>query len=325
MRIYHNLIVSVFLIVMLLVPKKIFAQVIGVYEKEKLVMERQRLENRSRQIFDVLKRFLPQGQRQSFEQTTISYPTLSSDGTFLNFFAISSRNEIILPIHSLLILEDICTVYAWLHFHGYSHETINEYASILNYQQNSVFSEGKFEPLKALGIPTGALSNNEVNEMSLRFRNSSYAFVIAHEMAHINYAHKGNASVSAERSQTDESNADKFAIELLLKDNEIPMGALLFFQMTAFIASPNKFDYPSEAAWKSVIANATHPVSSKRVLNLSEILEGNADRYQGKQQFALDMAQKLKIISSEMNDADWHKYFRNIGYSGSLDYIKPRK
>lgn len=316
---------TIIIVTMLLAPRCSFSQVIGVYESKNLVKERQRLEQRSRQMYETLKQFLSQDQRQSFANTTISYPTISADATFLNFFANSYNNEIILPIHSLLLLEDICTAYAWFHFHGYKYETINEYASIIFYQDKSVFSDGNFEPLKALGIPANALSNNAVNEMSLRYRNSSYTFIIAHEMAHIYYAHKGNANALPEKSRADESDADKFAIELLLKDNEIPLGALLFFQMTAFIASPNKFDYSSDAAWKVAIADATHPVSAERVVNLSKIIKVNASLYQGKQEFALDMANKLIIISSEMNDPDWHKYIRNIGYNGSLDYIKPRK
>jgi len=298
-------------------------QRIGVYDVQTLAAERARLEKRSKELWQKMyDGLLTRDEKVALEQARLQYPTLSPDGSPLNSFADSRTGIVHLPLHSLLLLEDACTAYAWLHHNGFNTITINEYASMLKYRRPG----GNVPPpLKALGIPDDVLTNKQVSELSLRFRNSAWAYVISHEMGHILYQHAGNKDVPADVSRMNERQADEFALELLRRDRQIPMGAILFFQMTAFTASPGRFNYPTVEEWQKALRGATHPVTSDRVRGLAEGLRDGADRYGANREIALDVAGKLKRIAAEMDDRDWHRYFKSIGERGPLTSLLPRK
>lgn len=302
-------------------------EVIGVYDAQKLVAERIRLEARAKELWQVIyDRLLTPDERATLKQARLAFPTLSPDGSLLNFSADSQQRIVDLPIHSLLLLEDVCTAYAWLYYKRYSAITINEYASMLKHRRPGDFPGGEFpRPLRALGIPDDALSDKQVNELSLRFRNSAYAYVLAHEMGHILNRHPGNRAVQADVSRTNERQADAFALHVLRRDREIPVGTILFFQMTAFTASPGRFDYPTVEEWQKALRAATHPVTSNRVRALAEGLRDGADRYGANREIAVDVADKLKKIAAEMDDRDWQLYFRRIGERAPLTTLHPRK
>jgi predicted Zn-dependent protease len=176
-----------------------------------------------------------------------------------------------------------------------------------------------------LGIPDDALLDKQVDELSLRFRNSAYAHVLAHEMGHVLHRHPGNRAVPADVSRSHERQADEFALRVLRRDKQIPMGAILFFQMTAFIVSPGRFDFPTVEEWQKALREATHPVTSDRVRGLAEGLRNGADQYGANREIALDVADKLRKIAAEMDDRDWQLYFRRIGELAPLTRLRPRK
>lgn len=318
--------IGVLLVALSLVPQ-CRCEVIGVYDARKLAAERVRLEKRARELWQKMyDELLTPDDQVALKQARLRFPTLSPDGSLLNFYADSRQGIVDLPIHSLLLLEDACTAYAWLYHKGYSAITINEYASMLKHRRPGDFPGGEFPPpLKALGIPDDALLDKQVNELSLRFRNSAYAYVLAHEMGHVLRRHPGNQNVRADVSRTNELQADEFALQVLRQDRQVPMGAILFFQMTAFIASPGRFDYPTVEEWQKALREATHPVTSDRVRGLERGLRNGADQYGANRRLALDVADRLKKIADEMDDRDWHLYFRRIGERAPLTSLRPRK
>lgn len=296
-------------------------EVIGLYDAPKLAAERVRVERRATELWQKMyDKLLTPDERASLQQARLAFPTLSPDGSLLNFYADSRQGIVHLPIHSLLLLEDAGTAYAWLYSKGFNAVTINEYAAMLKHR-----GSGLPPPLKALGIPDDALSDKQVDELSLRFRNSAWAYVLAHEMGHVLYRHPGNRAVAADVSRAHERQADEFALQVLRRDRQIPMGAILFFQMTAFIASPGRFDFSTVEEWQKALRAATHPVTSDRVSALAEGLRGEADRYGANRAIAVDVADKLKKLAAEMDDRDWQLYFRRIGERAPLATLRPRR
>lgn len=141
-----------------------------------------------------------------------------------------SRPFLAMPVFSLLFLEDLCTAYAWLYTNGYSLETIDEYVTMLRYKKAEHFPRRRYPaPLKALQIPGNALSDKRVDELSLRLRNSAFAFILLHELGHILYQHRGYRGIPTERTRGNESDSDRFAVDVLSRTKTIPMGAVLFF------------------------------------------------------------------------------------------------
>jgi len=300
-------------------------QVIGTYDKQKLVTERKRLEDRTKMLWQMIyDKLLTENERVKLDQVRLQFPTYDD---LLNFFADSGQDIIIMPIHSLLLLEDACTAYAWLYYNGYSAITINEYASMLIYRKPDELPGGRYPPiLQALGIPDNALADAKVNDLSLRFRNSAWAFALAHEMGHIFYQHPGNRAVRADVSRMNERQADEFALQVLRRDKgHVPIGAILFFQMTAFITSPSRFGYKTVEEWQQALQEATHPVTSDRVRALAEELQRGANQYGANREIALDIAGKLNKLAVEMDDRDWQLYFRGIGEKADLSTLRPRK
>jgi hypothetical protein len=159
------------------------SEIIGVYDAQKLATERIRLEKKANELWQVMyDRLLTPDERAALKQARLRFPTLSSDGFPLGFS--TARGIVDLPIHSLLLLEDACTAYAWLYYNGYSAITINEYASMLKHRRPDDFPGGQFPPpLNALGIPDDALSDKDVDKLSLRLREAPVGRFVAHEQA----------------------------------------------------------------------------------------------------------------------------------------------
>jgi len=302
------------------------AQTTGVYDSRKLIAERVRLESRVRELWQAMyDRLLNQQERAALAQTKLAFPSIMPDNTLLNFYADSGRATMFMPIHSLLLLEDACTAYAWLYHNGFSFITINEFAAMLKHRSPAGFEGGRYPaPLVALGIPNNALSDTRVNDLSLRFRNSAFAYALGHEAGHILHRHPGNSSVSPAESKAHELQADDFALRVMQRDNEIPMGAILFFQITAFTASPGRFDYSTEEEWRMAIKSATHPINSERLRGVASILRSGSVQYGANRVTAVEVSDKLMKISAEMDDRDWHLYYKQIGLSAPLSRLKPR-
>src|SRR2546422_4541046 len=181
-----------------------------------------------------------------------------------------TRGRVIrLPAISLLFFEDLCVAYAWLQRRGYRLETIEEYVTMLKYRDAAAFGGRYPPPLKALGIPGDALTDPGVNDLSLRLRNTGYAFILGHELGHVRFQHPGNNAVPIAVSQANETQADQFGLELMRRVSEIPMGALIFFQ-TGIFYFDNRADFPSDAAWQAYLTReATHPLTAPRLQALS--------------------------------------------------------
>ncbi|MFY9556529.1 MAG: M48 family metalloprotease [Blastocatellia bacterium] len=294
---------------------------IGVYDAQRVVGERSRLESKSKQLWQAIyEKLLTPDERTRLGGVRLLFPTLSEYNGLLEFYSRSREGTVTLPIHSLLLLEDVCTAYAWLYFKGYSAITINEYGAVLKHRG----PEEVPSPLPALGIPSNALADKQVDDLSLRFRNSAFAFVLTHEIGHILYQHLGNRGVAANVSRANEREADEFALNVLRRDRAIPIGAILFFQMTAFTSSPTRFDFSTVEEWQRKLREATHPVTSDRVRAVAAGLRNRSGEYGANRETAVDTAGKLAKIATEMDDPDWHLYFRNIGQQAPLSSLYPR-
>jgi predicted Zn-dependent protease len=146
-------------------------------------------------------------------------------------------------------------------------------------------------------------------------------------MGHILRRHRGNNAVPPEKSRADEREADEFALRVLRRDQgQVPMGAILYFQMTAFTTgSPQRFDFPTIEEWQEKLRTATHPLTSNRVLGLAKGLRDGADQYGRNREIAKDIADKLDKFAQEYDDRDWQLYFKRIGERAPLSQLRPRK
>lgn len=199
-------------------------------------------------------------------------PDVAPDGDPMGFFAY--RGQVFMPVAGLKFIEDLTMAYAWRYRRGESLEPLDEYLAMLRWKpENEWPGETYLDPLEVFGVsPRDWERDSQLLELGTSLRNEAWAFLLAHELAHVYYAHPGNEA-PAPISQANEAQADAFAMRLMERTDTLPMGAFLYFQATvAFYAS--RADLPSDAAYaRWQLERATHPVNSRRLLAMARYLQ----------------------------------------------------
>jgi hypothetical protein len=165
-----------------------------------------------------------------------------------------------------------------------------------------------------------------VDDLSLRLRNSAWAFVLAHEMGHLLYRHPGNAAVDPKTSQRHEAEADQFALDLLSRSKTIPMGAVLWFQATVGFF-PNRADFATDAAfldWQQ--QEATHPANPLRLQSLALALDRAAgDGVDPAHAEVLRfIATRLATIADTLAEQDMQRLIARKAVQGDPEGLKRR-
>jgi hypothetical protein len=273
------------------------AEASPLYEGKKLIQEKPRLENAVRQIWT--KAYLPAltpEEKRRLSGLQLAFPLIREKPSLIDFSANSENDTISLSIGSLLFFEELSIAYAWLWANGYNLSTIDEYVAMLKYRKPSSFAGNRYPlPLPALHIPTSALANSKVDDLSLRFRNTAFAFILGHELGHIYHHHPLPGKIPTQQQIRDnETAADYFALELLRRTSTIPMGATLFFQASAYWFR-NRGDYPNEQEWQSYLKeDAEHPLTADRLRLLAERMEvtaGDFARNESNKRFGIESVQ----------------------------------
>src|SRR5262249_5199582 len=141
-----------------------------------------RLQGKIRQLWQLLyDKLLNQAEQQALRNVQIRTPVVGTINEThpraLEFYSRPSSQEVFIPVVSALLVEDLCTAYAWLQVNGYEHSTIDEYLAMLRYGNPADFPGNRFPPpLRALGIPENALHDPSVDTLSIRLRFSTGHF-----------------------------------------------------------------------------------------------------------------------------------------------------
>jgi predicted Zn-dependent protease len=181
--------------------------------------------------------------------------------------------------------------------------------------------------LEALGVPPDAYKTDKrVDELSLSLRNEAFAFIIAHELGHIRYAHKPLDQISAQQAQADETQSDAFALDIFLRTKTPPLGPVLFFQAQVYnLLHPVDLGR-TEQERSSALLQMTHPLTTERIRKMSDFIEGPLTRARP-EEAALwsDMAGKLRAIIPVMEDEDLAACLVKVAKEASPDILKPRR
>ena len=314
------------------------SQQMPMYSQAKLTQEKSRFESRINELFT--KGILPEltaDERRVLKNVVLRFPLVGEiSQTPIDFYAGESNGQpfVTMPVLSLLFLEDLFTAYAWLQVNGYSLETIDEYITMLKYKRASDFPGGYYlPPLEALMIPSDALTDKKVDELSLRFRNTAYAFILLHEMGHILEGHRGYRGITAKQAQSNEESADRFALEVLERTATIPMGAILFFQAQAYYM-PNKGQFraegkiETEADWQNYLnTKFTHPLTTQRLNKMVLYLDraANQNSFGADSQFLRYLAQELIKISDILEIEELQGCMAVVAHRADLSTLAPRK
>jgi hypothetical protein len=304
------------------------------YDEGRLEQERVRYERKIDETYEkVLAPLLTERERRALAGVALDFPLLGQSGTPLDFYTAGQRGQItvFMPVLSLLFLEDLTTAFAWLQVNGYSPETVEEYVTMLKYKEPSAFPGGRYPPpLEALHIPPDALSDKQVDALSLRLRNTAYEFILLHELAHALHRHPGYAGVPRGEARTNEAEADRFALTVLERGNRIPMGAIVFF-MVQVNSLPNKGQFiafrKSEGDWERYLQReATHPLTTDRLNDIALYLAQWADRSGGSEGETLaSIATHLAYFAEGYDDPDMQGCLAVVAHRADPAVLAPRR
>jgi predicted Zn-dependent protease len=205
---------------------------------------------------------------------------------------------------------------------------------MLKYREASSFPGKRYPlPWSALHIPDQALADPQVDGLSLRFRNSAFAFILAHELGHVYRGHPPfYKDVTLRQAKDHETQADHFALDLLRRAANIPMGATLFFQASAYWF-PNRGDYATQQEWQTYLKErATHPLTAERLRLLARHMEASAadfSRNERDKRVGIEavqfIARGIAQIATVLEDTELQLFMAKKSAQADLHSLRPRR
>jgi len=311
-------------------PAPCSADVSSMYSRSELDNAAPRLAAAVMKIYDLgVKPQLTPDELSRLHDFALRFPLPSPSDEVLNFYAVDSggKPNVVMPILSLKVVEDMATAYAWLYQNGMSLGTIDLYFSMLCHKPKVDLPGGKYPPLLAtLGIPANALEDQKIDQLSLSFRNQAFAFVLVHELGHILHKHKGYDVVTKAQARADEAEADRFALDVLARTQTAPLGAILFFQAQVY-SHPHRGEFADRQAWQQyLLTTSTHPLTVDRIAAMVDYIEGPLVRGRVKETAVwLSIAVKLKVMIRIMEDEPLQRCTARVAAAADLSILKPRK
>jgi hypothetical protein len=224
----------------------------------------------------------------------------------LNFYAATGGN-VVLPLSSVKLVSDLSLALAWYNRKRLPEQKVFDYAAMLAFRGPT--PDGvKALPLAALGVPDDADNDPAVNGLFQKLFGTTMVFIMGHETGHLFHGHR--AGVGEARSRQQEGEADAFAVELMARMGEPPIGISFYFMMAA----------PFECAERS-----THPLSGERVDRLVAALRNNASLFarnkpspQQERQIIESIALELGKVAKLVDDPDIRESMRLAGLSSKV-------
>ena len=302
----------------------------SVYSQEKLTQEKPRMESRIRELYSIRTPHFSAAERNAFANLEIRTPL--THGASFHTEGTVGRPAVVMPVADLLFVEDLCTAYAWLDKRGYSMETVDEYIAMLKYRKASDFPGGRYPPpLAALRIPADASGDPLSGALGLRLRNSAYGFIFAHELAHVVMRHAGYKGIPLEQARRNEADADRFALDVLQRVSEVPMGAVLFFLAQGYV-TPTRGQFQAEGRtereWRDFMQrDMTHPLAAYRMQLIALALDSAAGRETrpAERDTLRFISVRLAQMADDLNDVDLQQCMAVAAHRASPGDLAPRR
>jgi hypothetical protein len=235
-------------------------------------------------------------------------------------------NQVIVSAASLLFLEDVMYAYAWLNVKGYEIQSVGDYLMMLRYWDPGRGRPPK--PLDALCIKRDP-ADQKVSDFAARGFNMTAVFAMLHEYGHAFHGHEGNAAVVPAVSRTNEEAADRFALDVIARTGEVPIGVTELFFIMAYLFE-NRADFASDAAYQQTLGARTHPLSPQRLQAFAQHLSSASGAYAqafkpGAKASAMLVAQMVQGLSLRVADEGTQRLSAMIGRTVSQDDLAPRQ
>jgi len=242
-------------------------------------------------------------ERSALGTVKIEVPLSGPNGDPFSFYT-DDKGTIYLPALSLRFFSDLCVANAWLNAHGYDGTTVRDYVGVL--LREATLSPGAPLPtvFRTLGVPDNAREESAVaNRVDRNFGNT-IVFLLAHELGHALKKHDTHSRDRVQKRRQ-EIEADAFAIELMRRIGQVPLGVELWFDVERIghvqgIRRVTSARFPTEAEWEKYLAGLDHPVTSERLDALATAVEKAPDSFARNQADQARWTRNSKIFAQYM-------------------------
>jgi hypothetical protein len=273
----------------------------SLYPVSQMLGEKPRLEQVLRgTISQEIEPYFTPEQRRSFFDLEVNLLLDNKTASPIEF-DLPRTGEVTIPLVTLLFVEDLAKAYAWLWANRCSSETIDEYTAMLRYRRPADFPGGRYPaPLEALHVPAGALENPDVKKMFLRMRNTAFSFMLLHQLG----LQRGEGPASA----------DLFALDLMRRNSETPMGLLLL--MSASVHLPEDRDPVTPAR--------LHTIADYLDLRVLDFVQGRSDRDLARRAINA-VAKSLREAATFLNDPVAKDTWADRARSADVATLTPKR
>lgn len=252
---------------------------------------------------EVILPLLSAAQREKLKDLVFEFPPRIEGHEPFGFAADTNGQTIYMSVQSLKFLDEASIAAAWLNRNGYTIESLTNYWLML---RNWKDSDAPPPMLATLCIPADAIADQDVDELSQKIFSTAIFFVMLHEIGHVLGEHGGYNDIAAAVARAREAEADAFALEVMAKVGDAPLGVVnLFLAMTYF--SDNSADFATTRAYETNLAQRTHPLSPERLRTFANTIEETAANYSGsgisRVQFVV-VAQQIRMIAGTLKEVE---------------------
>lgn len=252
------------------------------YPREKLEADAKRWGGQIRaEYHDTVLPQLNDQERSALSTIKIEVPISGPNGDPFEFY--TDGSTIYLPALSLRFYSDLCVANAWLNAHGFDGTTVRDYVGWL-FRQAAASSKAPLPPVfRTLGVPDNAREEAAVANRADRNFGNTIVFLLAHELGHVLKKHRTDLSDPIQK-RNQEMEADQFAIEVMRRISQVPLGVELWFDVERIrhfegVRHVAAGKFPTETEWQKYIGNLDHPVTTERLEALAVAIEKAADSF----------------------------------------------
>ncbi len=303
------------------------SQATGIYTEATLKRDTPRLKRAISRIYNEgLRPKLKPQEAAGIGRATFKFPLPRPDDAVLNFYAgyVNGKATVVLPLQSLKLVEDLTTAFAWLYVTKQPFGPLDLYFAMLQRKPHEDLGRpGRRDILTVLGAPKNVLKNKAVDRLSLSLRNEAFAFIVAHELGHILFKHKGLAGITPAQARADEVQSDAFALDVLARSATPPLGAVLFFQAQIF-SLPHRGEHKTRAAWQSYLDTAsTHPLSVDRIQAMAKMVSGPlAAKRPTERGIWVDIGRQLRAVNAILADVELHNCMTRVAEQAPVSLLR---
>ena len=260
-----------------------FAQNVSrLYPHEKLKADATRWEEQIRAEYrETILPQLTDAERAALSVIKIEVPISGPKGDPFEFY--SGGSTTYLPALSLRFYSDLCVANAWLNAHGFEGTTVRDYVGWL-FRQAAASSRAPLPPVfRTLGVPDNAREEAAVTNRADRNFGNTIVFLLGHELGHALKKHRTDLRDPIQK-RNQEIEADQFAIEVMRRIGQVPLGLELWFDVERIrhvegVQHVAAGKFPTEAEWQKYITGLDHPVTNERLEAITIAIEKAPDSF----------------------------------------------